>query len=182
MPRTMYSLDSLKIDLKGLVEDVTVFDFKLGDDYFAGLDGSEVKRGCVDVRLVVSKPTAKYYEMDFTVTGEVTIKCDRCLNDMQQPISTEGHLMAKLGEEYSEEDDIVTVDENEGMLDTSWFIYEFIALSIPLKHVHEPGKCDSAMIALLEQHSATRSSDGMDEQAVDPRWSGLEKLKNNIKD
>jgi uncharacterized metal-binding protein YceD (DUF177 family) len=99
-----------------------------------------------------------------------------------KPINTDNRLVVKFGEEYSEEDDLVTVDENEGIIDVAWFIYEFIVLNIPIKHVHAPGKCNPAMIKMLEEHSATRSSDGDEEDAIDPRWSELEKLKTIIKD
>jgi len=175
----MYSLDSFKIDLKGLYEAQNAFDFKLDDDYFATIDAGEVKGGDVEVRLVVSKSAERYYKLDFILSGAVTIPCDRCLDDMSQPIETEGHLVVKLGEEYSEDDDLVTVDENEGMLDTSWFIYEFIALAIPIKHVHAPGKCNHAMIELIEEHCATRSGEEVGEEAIDPRWRGLESIRNN---
>ena len=101
---------------------------------------------------------------------------------MDQPIETDNRLLAKLGEEYSEDDDIVTVEKEEAILDTSWFVYESIALSIPIKHEHAPGKCDPAMIKALEEHSATRSSDEDDAENMDPRWSELKKLKTIIKD
>lgn len=178
----MCSLDSLKIDLRGLSEGLTVFDFKLDNDYFAAINGEEVKRGDVDVRLTVDKAAERYYEFDFSLSGTVFVPCDRCLDDMELPIETDGHLVVKLGEEYSEDDDIVVVAENEGILDTSWFIYEFIALAIPIKHVHAPGKCNRAMIDLIEEYTATRSSDGDGEHPIDPRWSGLKEIKNNIKD
>ena len=97
---------------------------------------------------------------------------------MEQPIEADNRLAVKLGTGYSEDDDLVTIDENEGLLDVSWFIYEFIALAIPIKHVHEPGMCNAAMIEALEEHSAARSSDEEDEQAIDPRWEALKKLKN----
>jgi len=173
----MCSLESLKIDLKALKEDETVFDFKLSDDYFAAIDAEDVRRGRVVVRLVVRRTTDCYFELDFTIKGTVVVSCDRCLDDMEQPIDTENRLVAKLGEEYSEEDDTVTVDEKEGMLDTSWFIYETIALSIPMKHVHQLGECNDAMTALIEQHSTNRSGDGVDDEEVDSRWSELKKLK-----
>lgn len=178
----MNSLDSLKIDLKGLAEGINTFDYRLGDDYFGILDEADVKRGDINVRLEVKKTAERFYEFDFSLNGTVVVPCDRCLDDMDQPIETEGHLVARLGEEYSEDDDVVTVDENEGILDTSWFIYEFIALAIPIKHVHAPGKCNRAMIDLMDEYSATRSSDGGDDDAIDPRWSALQKIKNNIKD
>ena len=103
--------------------------------------------------------------------------CDRCLDEMSQPIAADNRLAVKLGAEYSDGDDLVTIDENEGILDVSWFIYEFIVLAIPIKHVHEPGLCNAAMIEALEEHSAARSSDEEEVQDVDPRWQALLKLK-----
>lgn len=176
----MCSSDSFKIDLKGLNEAQATFEFKLKKDYFARIDAGEVSGGDVDVKLVVSKSNDRHYKLDFAISGVVTVLCSRCLDDMAQPIETEGHLVAKIGEDNSQDDEIVTVDENEGMLDTSWFIYEFIALAIPIKHVHAPGKCNHAMIELLEEHCATRSGEEAGQQAIDPRWSGLERIKNNI--
>ena len=70
----------------------------------------------------------------------------------------------------------MTVAEDEGILDVTWLLYEFIALAIPIRHVHAPGKCNPAMIRALEEHSAARSGqeDGV---TVDPRWETLLKLK-----
>ena len=95
---------------------------------------------------------------------------------MDQSIETDNRLVVKFWEDYSEDDDLVTVAENEGILDVSWFIYEFIALNIPIKHVHAPGKCNPAMIEMLKEHSAARSGEE-EEEAVDPRWAALLKLK-----
>ncbi len=58
----------------------------------------------------------------------------------------------------------------------AWYLYEFIALAIPIKHVHAPGKCNPAMVRALEEYSAARSGEE-DEQAMDPRWEALLKLK-----
>ena len=176
----MCSLESLKIDLKGLQEGDTALHYDLDDAYFEAIDAPEVRRGnvCVDVRV---HRTESYFDLDFTIDGTVHVPCDICLDDMEQHVSSESRLVAKFGEEYSEDDDLVTVPEDDGVLDIAWFVYEFIALDIPIKHVHAPGKCNPAMIKALEEHSATRSSDE-DGAAVDPRWSELEKLKTIIKD
>jgi uncharacterized metal-binding protein YceD (DUF177 family) len=98
---------------------------------------------------------------------------------MVQPVENEGRLIAKLGTVYSEEDDTITVAEDEGILDTAWYIYELIALAIPIRHVHAPGKCNPAMSKVLEELSADRSSDAVSDQPVDPRWSKLKDLKIN---
>ena len=103
---------------------------------------------------------------------------------MEQAIETDNRLIAKFGENYSEEDELVKVAEDEGILDIAWFIYEFIVLNIPIRHVHAPGKCNSAMIDVLnhfsplgEEPSAARSGEDNDEQTMDPRWAALSNLK-----
>ena len=75
-------------------------------------------------------------------------------------------------------------------------MYEFIALAIPMKHVHAPGKCNKAMSSKLSKHLRTTSDDEMDEDsfvpeesnelvnddtetAVDPRWDELKKILDN---
>ena len=177
----MCSLESFKIDLKSLEEGDTVISYSLDDAYFKAIDGPEVRSGAVRVIVTVHR-TVDFYELDFHSEGTVHVPCDICLDDMEQPVSADNRLTVKFGDEYSEEDDLITVEKDEGLLDVSWFIYEFIALGIPIKHVHAPGKRNPAMIKALEEHSAARSSDEDAVPAVDPRWSELEKLKTIIKD
>lgn len=177
----MYSLEPLKIDLNGLKEGETTFEYDLDDAYFEAVEATEVRRGNVHVDLKVNRAGGVYC-LDFHTEGTVHVPCDLCLEDMEQEVCADNTLTARLGEEYSEDDDLITVSKEEGLLDVSWFVYEFIALSIPIKHVHAPGKCNPAMIKVLEEHSAARSSDGDDDGPVDSRWSELEKLKTIIKD
>ena len=176
----MCSSDILKIDLKELEEGLTALEFNLGDAWLQSLEEAEIKRGDICVSASVRR-TENYFNINFHIEGKAVVPCDICLDDMEQPICCDNRLVAKFGEEYSEDDDLVTVAESDGVLDLTWFVYEFIALDIPIKHVHAPGKCNPAMIKTLEEYSATRSSDE-DEEAIDPRWSGLEKLKTIIKD
>ena len=175
----MCSLETYKIDLKGLNEDDKTLDFDLNDDFFASLDGSQLEHGSLHVSVSIRK-MAGFFELQFHTEGAVTISCDRCLDDMEQPIEADNRLIVKLGETYSEEDDMVTIDENEGIFDMSWFIYEFIMLAIPIKHIHAPGKCNSAMTQKLEELSGAVRSSEEAEEAIDPRWDALRKL--NIQD
>lgn len=168
----MSSLESLKIDLKGLKEGDSVLSFHLGDDYFEAIGGSEVRNGIVDVTLAVHR-TVDFYELDFHTEGVVRVMCDICLDDMELPIKADNRLTAKFGDEYAEEDDLITVCKEDGVLDMSWFVYEFIALAIPIKHTHGPGECNPEMMQTVERYSAERNS----ETVVDPRWAALEKLK-----
>ena len=172
----MNSLEMLKIDLKSLTDEETTLSFDLNDTYFAALDGADVKKGSLHVSVSIRKATG-FFELLFHTVGTVIVPCDRCLDDMEQPVETDNRLIVKLGSEYSEEDDIIVVPEDEGILDMAWFIYEFVALVIPIRHVHAPGKCNPAMTQALEELSADRSSDEESSQAVDPRWEKLKNLK-----
>ena len=172
----MCSLEQFKIDLKGLTAEATALEFDLDKGFFDALDQTEVEGGALHVSLSIRKASG-FFELQFHTVGTVDIVCDRCLDLMEQPIETDNHLTVKLGSTASEDDDTVTVDENEGLLDTSWYIYEFIALAIPIQHVHATGKCNPAMMKALEELSADRSGDEESSQAVDPRWEALKKLK-----
>ena len=173
----MCSLEQFKIDLKNQKDEVRTLDFDLNHLFFDALDGSEVKQGSLHVSVSIRKMTG-FFDLQFHTEGVVTVSCDRCLDDMEQPIVADNHLVVKLGDTYSDDDDTVTIDENEGILDLSWFIYEFTMLAIPIKHVHAPGKCNSAMTQKLDELSgAVRSSEEEADAPIDPRWEALKKLK-----
>ena len=172
----MASSEAYKIDLKALEEGQTVLEFDLDDAFFQSLEAAEVQHGCLHTTLAVNR-IGDCFDLNFHTVGSVVVPCDLCLDDMDQPIVADQRMAVKLGDSYSEDDDLVTVAEEEGILDVAWFVYESIALSIPIRHVHAPGKCNPAMIGMLEAHAAARSSEDKAERPVDPRWAALSDLK-----
>ena len=177
----MCSLEQFKVDLKALTEDITPLEYNLDDSYFTALDGAEIQSGSLHVSGSIRKAVG-FFELQVNISGTVQIPCDRCLDMMAQPIETELSQVVKLipygvEEDSNRQDDIIYVDENEGILDIAWFIYESIALAVPIQHVHQPGDCNDAMMRMLEEHSAARSSDADASEAIDPRWEKLLKLK-----
>ena len=174
--KDMYQSESLKIDLKGLQEGLTTLEYTLDDTYFQEIESSEISDGQVHVKVEIRK-TRMFWELMLHTEGLVTIPCNLCMDDMEQLIAADNRLVVKLGEENNEDDELVIVDEDEGILDLSWYIYEFIALAIPIRHVHAPGKCNAAMMKVLEEHSTDRSSDEESTTSVDPRWEKLKNIK-----
>lgn len=158
------------------------------------IDGTEVQKGKVKVDLTI-KRTSVAFEMNFQIDGVAMVPCDRCLDDVEVPVSTQNKLVVKFGKEYAEEsEEIVVIPEEEGEINLAWFIYEFIALAVPMKHVHMPGKCNKAMSSKLKKHSARSAddddfADDMDEDIIgdddtdnrptDPRWDALKGLTEN---
>ena len=172
-----------------MLTDTAEYQYQLDNEFFLDLDAPEVQKGQVNVTLKVRK-TSGVYQLDFQTEGKVIVICDRCLDEMEQPIETEDRLKVKLGSEYSEVDDMVIVPEEEGYINVAWFIYEFIALSIPMKHVHAPGKCNKDMVSKLSKHLRVSGDDEDDDdfleedssnesQTIDPRWNELKKILDN---
>ena len=171
----MCNLGRFDIDLKALASEQTALSWELDNQFFQSLEGAQVQEGSLHVSGSIRK-TVGFFELQLHTDGTVRIPCDRCLEMMDQPIETDLRLVVKLGSEYQENDDIITVNEDEGVLHLAWFIYESIVLAVPIQHVHQPGDCNDAMMRVLNEHSAARSSDA-DAQEIDPRWEALLKLK-----
>lgn len=192
----MGKFDLYKIPLKTMAIGTHEFEFHLDNQFFKNIDGTEFQKGDVKVLLTVTK-TALTHEFNFKFEGVVQVPCDRCLDEMDQPISTQNRLYVKLGKEYSEEsDEIVIIPEDEGEINLAWFLYEFIALAIPMKHVHAPGKCNKTMSSKLHKHMSRSDEeednsfiedesetpvddDTEDDVPTDPRWDELKKLIDN---
>ena len=172
-----------------MLTDTAEYEYQLDNQFFADLDAPEVQKGLVNVSLKVRK-TSGIYELCFHSEGKVIVTCDRCLDEMEQLIETDDKLKVKLGADFSEIDDIVIVPEEDGYINVAWFIYEFIALSIPMKHVHAPGKCNKEMVDKLSKHLRVvkdEEDDGFEDmedvveepREIDPRWSELKKILDN---
>lgn len=192
----MRIMDTYKIDLLSSGLGGKTFEYEIGDDFFAEMDGL-IQHGNIHTT-VVCLSAGSIYKFRIQSVGKVVVPCDRCLSDLELRIETADDLSVKLGNEYVDEGDCVVVPEAEGYLDLAQFIYEFIALSMPLTHCHEPGKCDDAMMRELSKHQSTRSGVADEENAdsdddvqdgsqgdnsdepVDSRWAALKQLKNKL--
>ena len=196
----MEKRDDFNIDL--LDSNITgkTFEFHVNDAVFEEIDGL-IDRG--NIKSIVKCTSASEGSFRFNIHSEgvVTTPCNRCLADLELRIDTTNELMVKLGDDDSDDGSIITVNHENGFLNVLQPIYEFIALSMPISLVHEPGMCDEAMMEELSKHQATRSSgedakddempsdettdfddvDDSEQKPVDPRWEVLKKLVDNNK-
>lgn len=175
-------------------EDSCQYEYTLDNQFFADIDAPEIQKGKLKVLLRVKKSVGAYI-LNFHTEGVVTVPCDRCLDDMEIPVETDDCLRVKLGQEFSDEDDLVIVPEEDGYINVAWFIYEFITLSLPIKHVHASGKCNKAMMGALNKHLAVSAEEEdaseetsldtvldepeEDNREIDPRWNELKKILDN---
>ena len=178
------TLKTYQIDLKNLsLSETYKFDYVLENDFFESVDGSEVRQGKVNVSLTVVRALSTF-ELNFCIEGVVTVTCDRCLDDMEVSVETTNRLIVTFGEMYAEtSDEQVIISEEEGFINTAWYIYEFIALAIPMKRIHKAGECNEVMALKLSEFCVEELSEDNQisepeegNQTVDPRWEALRNL------
>ena len=168
----MGTLDSYKVALRDMTSDTVSYQWHVGDDFFSAVEGPEIQQGSLDVALRV-KRTSGAYELDFRFEGTVKVPCDRCLELMDQPIAAQRTLRARLGSEFADDGEMITVPEEEGTLNVAWNLYELIALEMPLRHVHPEALCSAAPSPAEDDEETPAQA------TTDPRWDALKKLVNN---
>lgn len=105
----MSCLDPFKIDLRALPEGITTVTLMEDDAYFTALEGSEVRGGCLRTVVTVNR-LSDLFELTLHTEGTVTVACDLCLDDMEQLITVDDRVVARLGDALSEEDDVIAVE------------------------------------------------------------------------
>ena len=179
----MANLKGYSIAFKGLGEGKHDFEYQVGRKFFEYFDGGIVEDGDVNVVVTLEKRSA-LMTLEFQVKGSVKIQCDRCLELYDQRVESLTKVFIKYGEENFEEgDDVIWLKPDETHINVLNLIYDFIALSIPIKQVHpddEEGNsgCNPEMIRKLNTMSGGDVNDE-EEQTTDPRWNDLKKLLDN---
>ena len=192
----MGKFSAYKLPLKSLGTGTHEFEYHLDKQFFANMESSDVHDADLAVHLTV-KYNGDFYDLDFHVSGEVVLICDRCLDDLHYPIDTTYHIIVKYGEDYNDDsDEILEIPESDNTLNVAYMLYDTVELAIPIKHVHPLGKCNRQMSALLKKHRATAGDedaelenelideietlpDSSDDAPTDPRWDALRKLSDN---
>ena len=115
----------------------------------------------------------------FHIQGTARLLCDRCLEPFDYPMDIEQRIVFKYGQEEKElSDEIVIISRDHATLDVGQYLYELIGVNVPMKRLHpkyQRGGQEEGDAPLVYSSAAT----GQDSQedAIDPRWEKLKKLK-----
>jgi len=149
------------------------FNFKIGDSFFNDIEYSEIEQGDVIANVELLKES-NMLVLQFSFQGSVKLMCDRCLEKYNQNVKGSFKLIVKFGEEEEElSDELVTIPADSSSFNVTHYLYEYIVLLLPLKHVHPDDKdgnhtCNTDMLNRLDKYSEEKS---------DPRWAALKDIK-----
>ena len=135
------------IPLNGLAAGITEFSWQAGKEFFDSFENSEILDAHLDADVRVEK-SGRYIGVDCDVRGEVTVECDRCLDELDMPVDVEIMLSVKYGNEESSEEpqqgerEVIFIPETDAEMDMSQIIYDYVCLSLPMQRMHEPGECN----------------------------------------
>lgn len=151
------------------------YEFKVSKDFFSEFEGELVDSGEVKIDLLLDK-RENLMELNFDFSGHVDLISDRSLEPFQYPINISKKLLYKYGEEEQElEEDVMVITKNTQVIDVGHFIYETIALQIPLKKLH-PDEMEEDDIHNEYVYIDEEEEDRKEEENIDPRWEALKKL------
>ncbi len=127
------------IAYKGLKEGLHAYEWHIGDDFWHSRPEGGILGGELSVRAALERGATGAMRLDVGIAGEVTVPCDRCLEDCSLPVDYRGKLAVKVSAEADDhpfEGDVLWVNPGEGAIDLEQYIYESVVLSLPLQRVH----------------------------------------------
>ncbi|MPR34259.1 DUF177 domain-containing protein [Cytophagaceae bacterium SJW1-29] len=161
------------------------FYYELGSEFFEQMSQELIQKGDFKVHLVLDKSTTMI-QLRFIIRGTAELTCDRSLEVFEEPVDTEGKIILKFGdhdEELTEE--IAIINRNRTRINVAGYIFELIALALPMKKIHpdlrqqsggNEDETDSETLVYSSEGSKSEDPETEDGR-VDPRWEALNKLK-----
>jgi uncharacterized metal-binding protein YceD (DUF177 family) len=142
-------------------------------------DARQISDGLVDFNLNLDK---KEYmlALHFEFKGWVSLPCDKCLDPVRIEIDQSQVLHVRFSDAPPEDDgEIIYLPNSAYKLSLADLLFEYIQLALPARHIHLQGTCNPEKLAALQQYLVEELPDEVEQNdASDPRWEILKKLKN----
>ena len=182
------------IAFSGLKIGTHEFEFQIANDFFDLFEYDEFNSVNVDVKATLIKKET-LMELYLSQTGTVNIPCDVTGENFDLPIENNWQIIIKFGEEYNDDnEELLIIPYSEYQVNIAQYIYEMIALSVPVKRVHpsiaadyEVDDFDEDDFDFLQEYNEddfadededdpTDDSNQNKNKEIDPRWDELKKL------
>ncbi len=176
----MKSTNEYLIPFIGLKLGKHQFEYSIEKKFFDQFGFDEFESCEIKVSVVLEKKET-ILEILFKHVGIINLPCDLTGELFDLSIKGNLKLIVQFGDEFNNDnDELLILPHGEHQIDLSQYIYEMIALSIPLKRIH-PGVKDGtlqseALEKLKELQVKEIKEEDKKEEDIDPRWDELKKL------
>jgi len=180
---TMKVTNEFLIPFVGLKLGKHQFEYQINKEFFEDYDYDEFEACNIKVNLVLEKKSTML-ELHFKHKGTIHVPCDLTSEMFDFPIKGKIKLIVQFGEDFNDDnEELLILPFGEHQVDVKQYIYEMIALSIPLKKIH-PGIKDGTLKSealdklneLKVNSKEPKKTDSKEEETTDPRWDQLKKL------
>ena len=176
--------ETYKLNYNGLPVGIHVFEYQLKGEFFQQFEKSAIENASLEVKILFNIKNERLFELEFDISGELMLQCDRCLETFVHNIDINEVLFVKLGAKYIEEaENSIVWPESKAQLDLASHIYDYVELSIPFQKVHpldENGMdtCNIEMLEKLDEYLIENQNNNGKEDETDPRWDKLKDFLN----
>ncbi|HNP76018.1 MAG: DUF177 domain-containing protein [Cyclobacteriaceae bacterium] len=167
-----------RVNIIGLSQKAHRFEYSFGDEFFELYGRTLLEHGRFTATVTLDK-SETMLECRFQITGTAGLICDRSLEPFDHPMDIDKMIVFKYGAEEQElSEEIVVISRDRAQLDLGQYLYELIAVAVPMKKLHPKfaGEHEESDVQLVYS-SPIESNDEEDEKPIDPRWEKLKKLK-----
>jgi uncharacterized metal-binding protein YceD (DUF177 family) len=155
------------------------FDYQINKKFFDEFDFDEFESCDIKVNVAFEKK-ATMLELNFKHNGTVNVTCDVSGEQFDLPIKSKIRLVVQFGDVFNNDnEELLILPLGEHQLDIKQYIYEMIALSIPLKRVHpgvKDGTLKSEALDKLKSSLVAEKKAVIKQADIDPRWDKLKQL------
>ena len=174
------NINQYEINLNSIKKDVEEFDFQIDKTFFENFDQDIVNEGKLSLNLILTK-TDLMITMKCRIYGEVNLICDKSLEPFVEEIDSTNTIYFKYGDEDIELDvNLFQIENNTIKINIASHILEFILLEIPFRKLHPKFRDDDDDDIEDDKPLYQTDTDQENKKNTDPRWEGLEGLKNKF--
>ena len=170
-------MDDFTIQLGSITNGKNSFSFKIKDEFFETFTFSGLEHANISALATLDKD-GENLSLNLIIKGEINnLSCDICTEELSVQITGQTDIIIKRSDaDLISTDEIFYIKQHEKKIDLKHLIFELIVLNLPKKRKHTVDKqgkstCNKEMVDLVNKYTQIK------EQASDPRWDALKKIK-----
>jgi uncharacterized metal-binding protein YceD (DUF177 family) len=133
--------NQVKLPLSNLERKKERREIRLNAGFFSSFDNPDILDAHANV-VLEAKEVAGTVSVVMSFEGEITVPCDRCLEDLAVSVKGENTLLLRFGKEEEpdgyeyEDEDVMYVNRDADEADLTVYVYESLCLALPMQRVH----------------------------------------------